>query len=94
MGSGRDKRKKNKGHVAGQGAVKTAGKTEKNEAKQQRRMERQAKVSRRQWRREGWRRPNSIAAMPILSSEMRPSTIKLVFNKINASLLLNHSTGR
>jgi hypothetical protein len=45
MGSGRDKRKKAKGTVPGQGANKTASKTEKNEAKQQRRLERKAKVS-------------------------------------------------
>lgn len=45
MGSGRDKRKKAKGNVPGQGANKTASKTEKNEAKQQRRLERKAKAS-------------------------------------------------
>jgi hypothetical protein len=45
MGSGRDKRKKAKGTVPGQGASKTAAKTEKNESKQQRRLERKAKAS-------------------------------------------------
>ena len=44
MGGGRDKRKKAKGHVPGQGAEKTAKKTEKNEGKAQRRTEKQAKV--------------------------------------------------
>lgn len=55
MGSGRDKRKKAKGNVVGQGSVKTAKKTEKNEEKQQRRLERQAKASgrRRRRRRQG-----------------------------------------
>lgn len=37
MGSGRDKRKKNKGTVPGKGAIKTAKKTEKNAAKSERR---------------------------------------------------------
>lgn len=37
MGSGRDKRKKSKGKVPGQGEQKTAKKTEKNEGKAERR---------------------------------------------------------
>lgn len=40
MGSGRDKRKKNKGTKPGAGAVKTERKTEKNLAKEQRRRQR------------------------------------------------------
>eukprot|EP00192_Tetraselmis_astigmatica_P005231 CAMPEP_0117671142 /NCGR_PEP_ID=MMETSP0804-20121206/13165_1 /TAXON_ID=1074897 /ORGANISM="Tetraselmis astigmatica, Strain CCMP880" /LENGTH=530 /DNA_ID=CAMNT_0005479561 /DNA_START=26 /DNA_END=1618 /DNA_ORIENTATION=+ len=43
MGSGRDKRKKAKGHVPGKGAEKTERKTEKNEKKAQRRVENTAK---------------------------------------------------
>jgi N-acetylneuraminic acid mutarotase len=43
MGSGRDKRKKSKGHKPGQGADKTAKKTERNVEKAQRRLERMAK---------------------------------------------------
>jgi hypothetical protein len=45
MGTGRDKRKKAKGTQAGQGGVKTAKKTEKNEAKISRRAEKRAEVS-------------------------------------------------
>ncbi len=37
MGSGRDKRKKSKGKVPGQGELKTAKKTEKNDTKAERR---------------------------------------------------------
>ncbi len=37
MGSGRDKRKKSKGKVPGQGELKTAKKTEKNDSKAERR---------------------------------------------------------
>ena len=37
MGSGRDKRKKARGKVPGQGEVKTAKKTEKNDSKAERR---------------------------------------------------------
>ena len=44
MGSGRDKRKKAKGHVPGKGAEKTERKTAKNEKKAQRRVENAAKV--------------------------------------------------
>ncbi len=44
MGSGRDKRKKAKGHVAGKGAAKTERRTEKNEEKKERRVEKNAKV--------------------------------------------------
>ena len=43
MGSGRDKRKKAKGHVAGVGKLKTERKTEKNAEKALRRQERQTK---------------------------------------------------
>lgn len=42
MGSGRDKRKKQKGHKPGVGAEKTARKTEKNALKDQRRLEKKA----------------------------------------------------
>jgi hypothetical protein len=42
MGSGRDKRKKNKGSKTGIGAIKTAKKTEKNLAKSERREARKA----------------------------------------------------
>ena len=45
MGSGRDKRKKAKGGQAGQGGIKTAKKTEKNDAKAVRRAEKRAEVS-------------------------------------------------
>ena len=44
MGTGRDKRKKAKGTKVGQGGVKTAQKTEKNEAKAVRRAEKRAEV--------------------------------------------------
>lgn len=44
MGSGRDKRKKAKGSQAGQGGIKTAKKTEKNDAKANRRAEKRAEV--------------------------------------------------
>ena len=44
MGTGRDKRKKAKGTHVGQGGVKTAKKTEKNEAKATRRAEKRAEV--------------------------------------------------
>lgn len=44
MGSGRDKRKKAKGHLPGKGAAKTERKTTKNEEKASRRVERSAKV--------------------------------------------------
>ena len=44
MGSGRDKRKKAKGTQGGQGGVKTARKTEKNDAKATRRAEKRAEV--------------------------------------------------
>lgn len=43
MGSGRDKRKKSKGHVPGAGKAKTERKTEKNAEKTLRRRERTAK---------------------------------------------------
>ncbi len=46
MGGGRDKRKKQKGHVtAGKGADKTARKTERNETKAQRRSQKAAQVT-------------------------------------------------
>jgi hypothetical protein len=44
MGSGRDKRKKAKGHTPGQGADKTAKKTEKNADKATRRLQKKAQV--------------------------------------------------
>lgn len=43
MGSGRDKRKKAKGHTPGLGADKTAKRTDKNAEKESRRLERKAK---------------------------------------------------
>jgi hypothetical protein len=44
MGSGRDKRKKQKGKTPGAGAEKTAKKAEKNALKEQRRAERSTEV--------------------------------------------------
>lgn len=44
MGSGRDKRKKAKGTQGGQGGIKTAKKTERNDAKAVRRAEKRAEV--------------------------------------------------
>lgn len=44
MGSGRDKKKKSKGKKPGVGAQKTARKSELNEDKLQRRLERKAQV--------------------------------------------------
>lgn len=44
MGSGRDKRKKAKGSQTGQGGLKTAKKTEKNDAKAVRRAEKRAEA--------------------------------------------------
>lgn len=44
MGSGRDKRKKAKGAQGGQGGIKTAKKTERNDAKAVRRAEKRAEV--------------------------------------------------
>jgi hypothetical protein len=72
MGSGRDKRKKAKGTVPGQGANKTASKTEKNEAKQQRRLERKAKASSFPQTRSGGL-PNFV------SSEIKSQTVAHIF---------------
>ena len=67
MGSGRDKRKKSKGKVPGQGELKTAKKTEKNDSKAERRAAKVIEVG-----------VSGNAAVPLVDVSSLPTNIFLL----------------